>query len=233
MKSKATRVVVICLAAIVGVLLLSLAVLRFTGLEPASVPGNVVVASGLNYFVRPGLWQQGEVVRTPITDWSFARKFSSVVVETQSPWFIPHSVRVSAIPRGNLLYIPSAQYRMEKGYPDRLWTSNVARDPRVRLKMGDKIYEMTLVLVTDRVEAESIWGRNPEYWLQDEKGQDIQVGYQHLYRAFQRNIPEYNTPTLPRDYSGLPGGRRPDGSLTGIKPGTSVVPAAPAPMTRP
>ena len=37
---------------------------------------------------------------------------------------------------------------MEKGYPDRLWTSNVSRDPRARLNVGNKLYELTLALVT-------------------------------------------------------------------------------------
>lgn len=195
----------------VAVVAVPLVVLRFTGLEPANVPGSVVIEHGLNYFVRPGLWQRGEVVRTPVEDWSFVRNHGSVVLETRSPYFIPHSVRVGTIPRGKFLYVTSAQYRMEKGYPDRLWTSNVFRDPRVRLKVGDKIYEMTMVLVTDRAEAEAVWGRNPEYWT-DEGGQPRQLGYQHIYRAFQRNVAEYGQPTLPRDYSGLPGGRLPDGS---------------------
>ena len=200
-------------ALVVAVIAVGLIVLRITGPEPASVPGSVVVAHGLNYFVRPGLWQRGEVVRTPVEDWAFVKTFPSVVLETRSPYFIPHSVRVGAIPKGDRLYITNAQYRMDKGYPDRLWTSNVFRDPRVRLKIGDKLYEMTMVLVTDRTEAEAIWGRNPEYWS-DEDGQERQLGYQHIYRAFQRNVTEYGAPTLPRDLSGLPGGRLPDGRLS-------------------
>src|SRR5262245_41280416 len=111
------------LTALVAAVVLGLVVLRFTGLEPANVPGSVVVEHGLNYFVRPGLWQRGEVVRTPVTDWSFVQKHPSVIVETRSPWLIPHSVRTAIIVRNNQVYIPSGQYRMDKGYPDRLWTS--------------------------------------------------------------------------------------------------------------
>jgi hypothetical protein len=33
------------------------------------------------------------------------------------------------------------------------WTSNVVRDPRVRIKIGDKWYEATMVLVADRSQA--------------------------------------------------------------------------------
>ena len=196
---------VIGVVAIVGIALL---ILWIVAPEPANVPGSVVVQHKLNIFVRPALWQRGEVVRTPVTDWSFIRKAGSAVLETRTPWLIPHSIRM--VPRiyGGQLYIPSAQYRMEKGFPDRLWTWDVWRDPRVRMKVGDKIYELTLVLVTDKKEAEAIWGRNMEYWS-NEGGKEELVGYQHLYRAYQRNIAEHGEFAKPRDFSGLPGARRP------------------------
>ncbi|MBM3777307.1 MAG: hypothetical protein FJW23_03575 [Acidimicrobiia bacterium] len=190
----------------IGVLLLGLVVLRFVGPEPANVSPRTVVEHQLDIFVRPGFWQTGELVTTPVEDWSFLKEFSTVVIETRSPWFIPHSVRTTAHSRdnGTKLYIPSAQYRMEKGFPDRLWTSNVWRDPRVRMKAGSKLYELTLVLVTDRAEAEAVWGRNMGFWTK-ENGVERQVGYQHLYRAFQRNVTEFGEFTKPRDFSGLPG----------------------------
>ena len=191
---------------VVAAVAVTLIVLRITGLEPANISPRTVVEHRLNIFVRPGLWQQGEVVKTPIEDWSFLRKIPTVVIETRTPWFVPHSVRTTARLHDNKVYIPSAQYRMEKGFPDRLWTSNVWRDPRIRMKAGDRIYEMTLVLVTDRAEAEEVWGRNMGFWTK-EGGQERQVGYQHLYRAFQRNITEHGEFTHPRNYSGLPGPR--------------------------
>jgi hypothetical protein len=193
---------------VVAVVAVALVILWIVAPEPANVPGTVVVAHKLNIFVRPAFWQRGEVVRTPVTDWSFIRKSGSAVLETRTPWLIPHSIRMVPRVYNNQLYIPSAQYRMEKGFPDRLWTWNVWRDPRVRMKVGDKIYELTMVLVTDRKEAEAVWGRNMEYWS-NEGGKEQLVGYQHLYRAFQRNIPEYGEFTKPRDFSGLPGSRRP------------------------
>lgn len=211
--TKALKWLKVVAAVVVGIVAVTLLVLRIMGPEPAAVPGSVVVSHGLNYFVRPGLWQRGEVVRDAIKDWSFVRKVSTVVLETRSPWFVPHSVRVGAIAKGDRLYITNAQYKMDKGYPDRLWTSNVFRDPRVRVKIGDKLYEMTLVLVTDRAEAGEIFGRNPEYWT-DEGGQERQIGYQHVYRAFQRNVTEFGTPSQPKDLTGLPGGRLPDGTLS-------------------
>lgn len=202
------KVLKIAVLAIVGVVAVALIALRIIAPEPADVSGNVVVQHGLNYFVRPGFWQKGEVVRTPVTDWGFVLKAGpTVILETRSPYFVPHSVRVGARPRKSpgsdvydLLYIPSAQYRMDAGYPDRLWTSNVFRDPRVRLKIGGKLYEMTMVLVTNRVEAETIWGRNPGYWV-NSGGQERMLGYQHIWRAYQRNIPEYGDPVMPKNFN--------------------------------
>jgi hypothetical protein len=206
MASKAVRVLKIGVLAVVAIAAVALIVLRIAAPEPANIPPRVVVEHSLNIFVRPGFWQKGEVVRTPVEDWSFMKKFESVVIETRSPWFVPHSVRTTARIHNNQVYIPSAQYRMEKGFPDRLWTSNVWRDPRIRMKAGDKLYEMTLVLVTDKAEAEAVWGRNMEYWSK-EGGQERLVGYQHLYRAFQRNIAEHGEFKNPRNFSGLPGPR--------------------------
>jgi len=81
---------------------------------------------------------------------------------------------------------------MDVQFPhDKSWTSNVARDPRVRIKIGDKLYEATMVLVADRSEAISFLGRNPETVEKGPDGQDHVVGYDHVYRVFQRNIPEY------------------------------------------
>jgi hypothetical protein len=198
---KVLKQIVLALVAIVVVALL---VIRITGPEPAEVDPNVVIARGLNYFVRPAFWQTGEVVSTPIDDWSFAAKPSTIVLETRSPYFIPHAVRVKPIVMDKQIYIPSGQYRMDRGYPDRLWASNVFRDPRIRLKIDGKLYEMNLILVTNRAEAEKLLHRNPEMWTRDPNGQERQVGYLHIYRAFQRRIVEHGKTTLPRDVSGLP-----------------------------
>jgi hypothetical protein len=81
---------------------------------------------------------------------------------------------------------------MDVQFPhDKSWTSNVARDPRVRIKIGDKLYEATMVLVADRAEAIAFLGRNPETVEKGPDGQEHVVGYDHVYRVFQRSIPEY------------------------------------------
>lgn len=182
---------------IVAVIALTLLTLRFTGLEPEYLDLNQLRAHGM--IARPGLWLKGEVVTTPVTDWSFVdkvahpgRSLNTVLVETRTPYFIPHSVRTMPSVRNGQLYIRSHQDRMDVPFPyDKAWTAHVARDPRVRLKIGDKLYEATMVLVADRAQAIALLGRNPETLQRGPDGQEHVVGYDHVFRVFQRNIPEY------------------------------------------
>jgi hypothetical protein len=90
------------------------------------------------------------------------------------------------------LYVRSHQDRMDVGFPkDKSWTADVARDPRVRIKIGDKLYQATLVLVADRSQAMAILGRAPETLQKEPDGREQVVGYDHVFRVFQRDIPEY------------------------------------------
>jgi hypothetical protein len=94
--------------------------------------------------------------------------------------------------RNGQLYIQSLQIRMDREFPhDKFWTANVARDPRVRLKIGDKIYEMTAVLVPDRAEVQSVIGRNPETRAKGSDGEERVTSLVHLYRLYQRNVGEF------------------------------------------
>src|SRR5579864_7252459 len=104
MTMKALKLGVGLLAAVVVVALL---ILRVTGLEPADTDPDVVISHGLNFFVRPGLWLRGEVVTTPVADWSFVKNYRTVLLQTRTPYFIPHSVRVGAMSRNGQLYIGS------------------------------------------------------------------------------------------------------------------------------
>ena len=182
---------------IVVVLAVTLLTLRVTGLEPEYLDLDQLRAHHM--IARPGLWLRGEVVTTPVTDWSFVNdvphpghSINTVLVETRTPYFIPHSVRTMPFVRNGVLYIRSHQDRMDLQFPhDKSWTSNVARDPRVRIKIGDKLYEATMVLISDRGQAIALLGRNPEVHEKGPDGQDHVVGYDHIFRVFQRNIPEY------------------------------------------
>src|SRR5580692_1641138 len=194
---------------IVVILTLTLLTLRVTGLEPQYLDLNDLRAHHM--IARPGLWLKGEAVTAPVTDWSFVdkvehpgRSLNTVLVETRTPYFIAHSVRTMPFVRNGVLYIRSHQDRMDVQFPyDKSWTADVARDPRVRIKIGEKLYEATMVLVSDRAQAIAILGRNPEVRETGPDGKEQAVGYDHVFRVFQRDIPEYGGEQPSRSSAGL------------------------------
>jgi hypothetical protein len=150
------------LARVVGAILvclvLVLVVLRITGLNPiGDTPGPG------NY---PGLWLSGKVVTAPVTDWSFASRYKTDKVQTRTWYMIPHSVTTGFILHNGQLYITSM---FGKGVPfpeGKSWVKNVMRDPHVRLKFGDNLYDCTLSPVTDQDERAAVLEerakRNPQ-----------------------------------------------------------------------
>jgi hypothetical protein len=69
--------ILVCLA-------LVLVVLRITGLNPHD---------GI-----PGLWLTGDLVTTPVTDWSSTDKVSTIKLQTQGRLLLPHSVTLIVSP---------------------------------------------------------------------------------------------------------------------------------------
>ena len=123
-------------------LILAIVVLRVVGLDPKER--------------RPGLWLTGNVVTTPVTDWSFTDKYPTIFVETRTWYGIPHSVTTSCVSHEGRLYLTSV-YREGGQFPgDKFWNRNMVRDPHVRLKIGDQLYERTLSLVTDAAERQAV-----------------------------------------------------------------------------
>jgi hypothetical protein len=127
------------------ILVVVLLLLSVTGFEPR---GRVA-----------GLWLKGETVTAPVTDWSFTDKIPEIKVQTQTPFLLPHSVTIwCAVYNGNL-YVTSARGRQ--------WVENTIRDPHVRLKIADKVYDRTLSLVDDPAEKAAVLqakGRKYPQW---------------------------------------------------------------------
>jgi hypothetical protein len=193
---------------VVVILAVALFTLSMTGLEPQYLDLNQLRAHHM--IARPGLWLKGQLVTTPVTDWSFisevkhpGRSLNTILVETRTPYFIPHSVRVMPDVRDGQLYIRSHQDMNVKFPYDKTWTADVARDPRVRIKIGDKLYRASLVLVADRAQAIEVLGRIPETLQKGPDGQEHVVGYDHVFRVFQRNIPEYGGNQISLSSAGL------------------------------
>jgi hypothetical protein len=127
---------------VVACLILVLVIFRITGFGP--------------HGRTPGLWLNGTVVRTPVADWSFAAKYRTLEIQTRSPYLLPHSVTTACISYDGQLYVGSI-YDAGLQYPrGRVWNEYVSRDPRVRIKIGDRLYDGTLVHLTDPVLVDTV-----------------------------------------------------------------------------
>lgn len=90
----------------------------------------------------------GEAVTGPVDDWSFADPEPTIQIETRPD--DPHSVTVWCVAHEGRLYVPSR-------HPERKrWVKNVLEDPRVRVRVGGRLYEGVAVRVTDAAEIEGV-----------------------------------------------------------------------------
>ena len=157
------RTIARIVGAIVVCLVLAIVVLRASGFNPiGNTPGPG------NY---PGLWLSGKVVKTPITDWSFVSQYKTDKVQTRTWYGIPHSVTTGFILYNGQLYLTSM---FAKGVPfpeGKSWVKNVIRDPHVRLKFGDNLYDCILSPVTDPGARAAVFGprakQNPQLLASD------------------------------------------------------------------
>jgi hypothetical protein len=177
-----------------------LAILRVTGLEPEYMDYTTEAYNQRGRMTYPGLWLTGEVVREPVDDWNWVQEVShpvrgnTIMLETRTGFGIPYSVTILPTPRGDRLYIGGSARgeRLSRAFPHyKQWWINVERDPRVRLKIDGKIYEMTAALVHDPVELESILGRAPVTTRLNEDGSEEIVAKWYYWRMAQRNVVEY------------------------------------------
>ncbi len=104
---------------------------------------------------RPGLWLSGEVEAGPVRDWSFSDANEEIFVETRTWYCVRHSVTIWGATQGGRFYLPSLYYDEEEFPNARFWNRNLVRDPRVRVKIGERLFDGTAELVTD----ESEWNR--------------------------------------------------------------------------
>ena len=128
---KVVGVIVVCLV-------LVLVVLSITGFGP--------------HARTPGLWLKGNVVTTPVADWSFTHSIPVIQLQTESWFLLPHSVNINCLDYNGQLYFSSVY----PAGPARSWNANIMRNPRIRIKIGDQVYDRTAVLVTDPAEQDAV-----------------------------------------------------------------------------
>ena len=181
-------------------LLISLFTLRITGLDPEYMDYTTQEYNERGRMTLPGLWLSGEVVKEPIDNWdwvldvSHPERGNTIMLETQTWYGIPYSVTILPTPRGDKMYIGGSarDARLARVFPDyKQWWANVENDPRVRLKIDGKIYEMTAALVHDPVELAEVLGRDAITTTIAEDGSEQVVAKWYYWRVFQRNIAQY------------------------------------------
>ena len=89
----------------------------------------------------------GEVVAGPVDDWSFTRDVTKIQVETNPS--DPYSVNVWCVAKGPNLWVTAGSHTSD-------WAQNALADPRVRVRVGEKVYERLAVPVTDPAEVELV-----------------------------------------------------------------------------
>jgi hypothetical protein len=136
------RILLKVVAVIVACAILALMALSITGLDPNQR--------------RAGLWLRGNVASFP-ADWTFADKHQTLLVETH-PWYlIPHSVTIFFVTDNGNLYL-HADYPPGQKFPGgKSWTAAVAHNPRVRIKIGNQVFNGKAALVTDPTEFNSLF----------------------------------------------------------------------------
>jgi hypothetical protein len=166
--AKIAGAILVCLA-------LLLVVLRITGFNPiGDTPGPG------NY---PGLWLSGTVVSAPVTDWSFATQYRTDKVQTRTWYLIPHSVTTGFIVRDGRLYLTS-MFAAGVPFPQgKSWVTNVMRDPHVRLKFGNNLYDCVLSSVTDPDERAAVLGPREKQSPQPTASNSANGPVLHLFHA--------------------------------------------------
>ncbi len=185
---------------VVALVACGLLVLRIVGFDPPYLDARTDEFRERGRTGYPGLWLSGDVVREPISNWDWINEVNdpvrgnTIMLETRTWYGIPHSIVINALPRGDKLYFSGSEqdFRLEREFPySKRWWTNIERDPRVRMKIDDKIYEMTVAHMADRNEVIEIFGRDPITRQVDENGNEEITSIRHYWRVFQRNIPDY------------------------------------------
>jgi hypothetical protein len=185
----------------VGILLFgALLTLRITGLEPEYMDYTTEAYTERGRMTYPGLWLKGELVQDPVANWDWVYdvdhpvRGNTIMLETRTWYGIPYSVTILPTARGDKLYIGGSarDARLEREFPNyKQWWANVERDPRVRLKIDGKLYEMTATLVSDPAEFVEVIGREPVTTTIAEDGTEQVVAKWYYWEVTQRNLAQY------------------------------------------
>ncbi|MFP6655555.1 MAG: hypothetical protein VCB25_07995 [Myxococcota bacterium] len=117
--------------------------MKFRGLI-VSTFASLLLACGPLVMV-PGGALSGSVVPVP-ADWSFSDAIETIQLETRPS--DPYSVNLWGIGIGKNFYVATSSAGSR-------WATHVSEDPRVRLKLGDDLYELIATRTKDSAELDA------------------------------------------------------------------------------
>jgi F420H(2)-dependent quinone reductase len=95
----------------------------------------------------PGGTLEGTVESGTVEDWSFTHGVQKIQLETRPG--DPYSVNVWCVAQGPNLWVTA-------GREANTWSKNLEADPRVRVRVGERIFERRAVRVIDPKEVELV-----------------------------------------------------------------------------
>jgi hypothetical protein len=129
---------------------------------------------------RPGLRLSGEAAPEPVLDWSFTDEYPEIYLETRPSYLVPHSVTIVCASLEDRLYVGA------RNPTEKRWVGHVGRNPDVRLKIGDNVYEARLERVSDPGEIAAVYGAYARKygWEPEPRSERPEVWY---FRVLARN----------------------------------------------
>ena len=92
---------------------------------------------------RPGLWLSGDPMEAFPESWSFSNEHREIAIEVRTPHLVAHSVTIWCVVVDDQLYLGA------RNPEDKRWVGWVRRDPEVRLRIGDTIFDAKLAVLDD------------------------------------------------------------------------------------
>ena len=115
-------------------------------------------------FLLPGGSLDGDAAPTP-ADWAFAGDSGTIQIETRPA--DPYSVNVAFTILDGVLYVNA-------GGTETRWAAHIAADPRVRLRLDERLYDLRARRVTDAAEIDAFaeaW-KSQSFFRRDPRGYD-------------------------------------------------------------
>ena len=135
--------------------------------------GSTAGCSGPTVLL-PGGALDGATTPAP-SDWSFTDQVSTIQLETRPA--DPYSVNIWVIAMGANLYVHAGANRST-------WVEHMEADPSVRLRVGDKIYELMAARVTEQGELDRFSDAYERKY--DRRPRNEKIAEVYLYRLAPR-----------------------------------------------